>query len=106
MADITGINLDGIAKINSVIDNWVKEIRSVDTVSTAKQIASAIKGSKKEAEVKALCQSMTSYVQTLTTKLLAYKGRLNEVKNAYMKNDTTASAALSSATQAVKSMKS
>ena len=106
MADITGIDLAGIDKIQSKITAWVKEINSIDTVATAKQVANAVKGTKREGEIKALCQSMTSYVNTLTKQLTDYNNRLTQVKTNYKSNDATASAALSNATSQVKSMKS
>ncbi len=103
---VTGINVAKIGEIQNAINEWRKAITSVDIVSTSKQISAAVKGTKREAEIKSLCQSMTSYVNTLTTKLTAYNNRLNEVKSAYVKNDSTSSTALTNAKAAVKSMKS
>jgi len=106
VATVTGINVSKIGEMQNAISAWKKAITSVEIVSTSKQIAQAVKGSKREAEVKSLCQSMTSYVNTLTNKLTRYNERLTEVKNAYAKNDSTTSAAIANTKSAVKSMKS
>ena len=103
---ITGLNPAGIPKIQNEINTWVKEIKAVDTVATTKQIANAVRGSKREAEIKALCMSMTSLVANLTNLLTTYNNRLNEVKQNYIKNDTAGSQAIASVTAAVKNMKS
>ncbi len=106
MATVTGINVAKIDEMKNAINAWKKAITNVDIVSTSKQIAQAVKGSKREQEVKSLCQSMTSYVNTLTNKLTQYNNRLTEVKNAYVKNDSATSTAITNARTAVKSMKS
>lgn len=106
MADITGININKIGAIQDAINAWRKEIESVDIISSSKQIATAVKGTNKEHEVKALCQSMTSYVKNLTSKLESYNKRLDEVVTAYKKNDSKTSQILSSARDAVNQLKS
>ena len=89
LADITGINIAKVGTIKEAITAWRKEIEAVDIISSSKQVAVAVKGTNKEAEVKSLCQSMTSYVKNLTRKLEDYNKRLDEVIAAYKKNDST-----------------
>ena len=106
MADITGINIAKVGTIKEAITAWRKEIEAVDIISSSKQVAVAVKGTNKEAEVKSLWQSMTSYVKNLTRKLEDYNKRLDEVIAAYKKNDSTASKTLSDAKVAVNQLKS
>lgn len=105
-ANITGINVSKIPTIQKAIDEWIAAIEAEDIAAKAKQIAVAIKGTHKEAEVKALCQSMTSYVENLTGKLRVYKTRLDEVKSAYANYDSKSSTAITDARTSVKNLKS
>ena len=69
-ANITGINVSKIPTIQKAIDEWIAAIEAEDIAAKTKQITASIKGTHKEVEVKALCQSMTSYVKNLTNKAL------------------------------------
>lgn len=90
---IVGIDIEGVKKLNGMIDNWIDDIKKNNIqVSEFKTITSAIRGEKQTQEFKKLCQQCNSYTTTLLTKLEDYKARLNGVVTAYKKNDSSATA--------------
>lgn len=105
-ADVTGLRAEGIEQIKSAITAWVNAIQKADTLSTTKKIATAVKGSGRQAEVKSLCQGITSKVNELTKLLLKYNTDLDNIKTKYKQNDTTASTAITNASKAIKNIKS
>ena len=106
MADtITGINTAKITAMKTAIDDWAKAVDNKKITVASKEVTKALKGSTQEAAVKKLCQACDSYANTLTAKLRAYKTRLDEVKTAYEKNDTS-STAVSDVTAKVDSLRS
>ncbi len=103
--DVTGINTSNINKIKQAIEDWAKAVDAANISVASKAVANAMKGSKQQAQVKALCQSCNSYANKLTATLKAYEARLDEVKTAYVKNDET-STAISDGVAAIKKLKS
>ena len=94
--DVHGLNVKGIAEIKDEINNWVKEIESVNIAIAGKQITGAVKGAAVEQRVKKVCQRMSSYVSNLTNELKRYNDILEKVKQGYATYDSTESGSLSS----------
>ena len=103
--DVKGINTSKISEIQNAIEAWAKAVDAAKITIASKNATAAIKGSTQVNEVKKLCQACDSYAKTLTAKLRAYKNRLNDVKAAYVKNDTS-STSISNVTASVKNLKS
>ena len=103
--DVKGINTSKISEIQNAIEAWAKAVDAAKITIASKNATAAIKGSTQVNEVKKLCQACDSYANTLTAKLRAYKNRLNDVKAAYVKNDTS-STSISNVTASVKNLKS
>ena len=105
IVDARGINTNKIPAMKEAIDEWANAIEAAKITVSAKNITLAIKGTNQCAEIKKLCQACDSYANTLTSKLRAYKNRLDQVKMVYEKNDLN-STAISDITSSIKKLKS
>ena len=100
---VTGINTSKISSIQKAIDDYKKAIDSKKITAASKNVVKAIKGSSQETQVRRLCQACDSHANTLTSFLNGYKTRLNDVKAAYAKNDTS-STSISEVTDKLKGL--
>lgn len=100
---VTGINTSSISKIQDAIEAYKKAIDNKKITTASKNVVKAIKGSSQEAQVKRLCQACDSHANTLTAFLNKYKTRLNDVRTAYAKNDTS-STSISNVTDKLKGL--
>ena len=103
--DVTGINTNKIATIQTAITDWKKAIDAANISLASKNINAALKGSTQQNEIKKLAQAVDSYTKTLTTVLTEYNTALDSVKTAYVKNDTS-STSISSVTASINNLKS
>ena len=103
--DTTGINSNKVSAMQQAIEDWAKAIEAAKITLAAKNVTQALQGSSQVDQVKRLCQACDSHTLTLTSKLRTYKNRLNDVKAAYTKNDTS-STAISTVSNQVKNLKS
>ena len=103
--DVRGINTAKVGAMQSAITEWEKAVDAAKITQAAKNVTKAIKGSKAEASVKALCQACDSYANRLTDTLRAYNNRLAEVKAAYIKNDND-STSINDVSNKIKNLKS
>ena len=90
MADtITGINTAKLQAMKKSIDDWAKAVDNKKIRVASKNATLALKGSSQVSEIKKLCQACDSYTDTLTATLRAYKTRLDSIKAAYEKKNTS-----------------
>ena len=103
--DTTGINTNKIEAMKDSIETWAKAVDEANITTASKNITSALKGTQQVDALRKLCQACESYTKTLTKKLRDYESRLDEVKAAYEKNDTS-STSISSVKAAIDNLKS
>ncbi len=105
MADIIGINTNGITEMKKAVTDFIKGVQSMNVTVSSPELHKAIKGTKTEVNWEQAKLAMNQKIVELTNQLNSFNTKLDNVKAKYAANDGTGQA-LTATGKMVKELKS
>lgn len=103
MANVKGINIQGIKTLTSALDEYKKAIKAPYVGVNAETIAKYLKGSSAKTELVRYSQQLDREVSEMVKLLDTLNTSLNQVASAYSKQDSAAGSAFAGHTNKLKS---